>query len=265
MTIPASKVKALCTSSEVALVRASRKPELEQLSHAEVKRLAVRARKLFDKWQGLGRGQSRDRLRQTGSSSTDANTELKVQIFRETLDSFEARLAKLDASAAPKGKAAKPIRKKDRVADHRANRAVVRKGLNLVEELLDAGKLQRGKASKPAAAPKSKSPAKAAAQPVATKAVTKSKAPAAKKPAPSKPAPLKGSKAVAAATEVRLTGKLAVPSKAPTKLAAVSATKQLKAATAAKQSRVVRSGKLTRMAGHVGARGKRSQARRDSK
>ena len=79
MTIPASKVRSCCTSSETALVRASRKGELEQLSHAALKRLAVRAGTLSDKWRDLGRGQSRVRRRKVGFGEIDANTKLKAQ------------------------------------------------------------------------------------------------------------------------------------------------------------------------------------------
>ena len=139
MTISASKVKSLCTSSEIALVRASRKPELEQLSAAEVKRLAVRARKLFDKWQGLGRGQSRERRRQTGSSALDPNMRIKSQIFREALESFEAHLAKLGSSVAHGANTSRPKTKKIRSSGHRTARAAIRKGMTSVKTLLNAG------------------------------------------------------------------------------------------------------------------------------
>ena len=46
---------------------------------------------------------------------------------------------------------------------------------------------------------------------------------------------------------------------------AFSPADQRKAMTAAKKSRVIRSGKTTRTLGHVAARGKRTQAKRDSK
>ncbi len=61
MTVPAAKVKALCTASEVSLVRSSRKAELAQLDGAEVKKLAILARQLRDKWRDLNRRQSRAR------------------------------------------------------------------------------------------------------------------------------------------------------------------------------------------------------------
>ncbi len=136
-TISASKVKLLCTRSEIAIVRASRKPQLEQLSAAEVKRLVVRTRKLFDKWQSLGRGQSRARRRKIGSSALDTNMRLKSQIFRDALQSFEAQLAKLDFSVAPSANTSRPKIKKARTRGHRTTRAAIRKGMTSVKDLLN--------------------------------------------------------------------------------------------------------------------------------
>ena len=140
MAISKSKIMSLCTKSEVELVRASRKPELEQLSAAEVKRLAVRTRKLVGKWQGLSRGQSRTRQRQTGSSAVDPNTQLKSQIFSEALGRFEAQLAKLDSSAAPSTNAARPKTSKVRKSGHRTERAAIRKDIAEVKALLKGGR-----------------------------------------------------------------------------------------------------------------------------
>ncbi len=160
MPVPAAKVKSLCSPSETELVRASRKPELAELTPAEVKRLAVLRRKLFDKWQGLGRGQARARTRQVGLGTADANTELKVQIFREALTSFEARLAQLDGSThspAKKPPAKKPAAKKHsakkhsakpkaaRAVEHRAARASVRKALSAVEDSLKRDGIKKKK------------------------------------------------------------------------------------------------------------------------
>src|SRR5580765_2623151 len=112
MTISAAKIKAICTREETALVRASRKPELDKLSKAEIKRLAVRARKLHDKWQGLGRGQSRSKRRAVGTSGVDPNTRLKAQIFREAIERFESQLKAPVARSAAKGP--RPKTKKQR-------------------------------------------------------------------------------------------------------------------------------------------------------
>lgn len=145
MTVPAAKVRSLCTGAEVALVRASRKPELEQLSQAAAKRLALRARKLFDKWQDLSRGQSRARARQLGAGAVDENTALKAQIFRDALTSFETKLAKCEASLASGAKKPRPKTKTDRAVEHRASRAAIRKGMTAVEDLLKSNKRKKKK------------------------------------------------------------------------------------------------------------------------
>ena len=143
MVVPASKVRTLCSSSEVALVRASRKGGLEVIDQAQVKRYAVQARKLFDKYQDLGRSQSRTKSRQVGFGDAAANTQLKAQIFREALESFEARLAKLGPASASPAKKSKPKVTKDRAAEHRSDRAAVRKGMNAVESLLNTRKRKK--------------------------------------------------------------------------------------------------------------------------
>ena len=183
----------------------------------------------------MGRGQSRNNRRATGKSDLAENTRIKEQIFRDALDAFEAQLAK-PAVAAP---AAKPIppTSKERSSEHRATRAAIRKGLTATEDLLNT------KAAK-------KKPARVKTTVVA---------------APSSPAP---KKRVTATTKVpaALSAEAATAAKPrPVKAVAISPSKQRAATAAAKQSRVVRSGKTTRMFGHVNARGKRTQARRDTK
>jgi hypothetical protein len=129
MTVSTAKVSTLCTSSELALVMSSRPPELSQLSQFELKRLAIRARNLCDKSLDQGRSQARAKSRRMGSGSVAERTLLKKQIFADALKSFEARLAKLEAAAAPAAARPRPKTKKIRNASHRATRAKVRKGL----------------------------------------------------------------------------------------------------------------------------------------
>ena len=138
MTIPVSKVRSLCTSAEVALVRASRKGELGHLSYAQVKRLAVRARALLEKWQDLGRHQSRARSLKVGFGDVGPKTRLKEQIFREALTRFEERLAKLDVAAASPAHQARPKTKKVRNAGHRSARAAIRKDIGAAKRSLKA-------------------------------------------------------------------------------------------------------------------------------
>ncbi|HEY2837829.1 MAG TPA: hypothetical protein VGJ26_01680 [Pirellulales bacterium] len=185
MAIPASKVRAICTESEAALVRASRKSELDQLSHAEVQALLAQARKLFRKWRDLGRGQARARSQKVGFGEKDANTKLKVKLFDDTVKTLEARLAKLDPSASPVTKA--PPTKQDRNAEHRATRAAIRKGMTATEDLVNEAKFKARKGI-------GKSAAKITTKPAAK--------PAAKKNAVAKSAPVKS---VAAAPSVKAT------------------------------------------------------------
>jgi hypothetical protein len=235
MTVAASKVNSVCTAAEAALVRASRKPVLEKLTAAELKRNIARARKLFDKWQGQGRTQARTQVCREGTPDLESNTKLKAQIFREALDSFEARAAKLSVSGKPASKD-----KRSRAAEHRTRRAAVRKGMTAT---LDVVNSQRA-AAKPA-----KKKAKPIAQPTATKSAAK---PA---PADGKQAKKTGAKQAALPASSTQLAPLVTPSPA----------KQLRATTVAKQSRIAKSGKTTRVVGHVSARGRRAQARRDSK
>jgi hypothetical protein len=243
MTVPASKVRSCCTTSEVALVRASRKGQLEQLSQAELKRLAVRARSLFDKWRGLGRGQSRARSRKVGFGDLDANTGLKAQIFRDALHGFEAQIEKLAGSAAPAAKAAKPKLKRHRTAEHRSARAAVRKGMTAVEDLLNTPGQRRKKPAASAAPAPASSP----------------------KPAPVVSEPKIAASPTKPTRKVRSAAKAAQPAKRPSKVPAIDPAKQRQAISAAKKSRVVRSGTTTRTFAHAASRGKRMQARRDSR
>lgn len=243
MSVPAAKVKAICSSSEAALVRASRGPELAQLTPARVKQHAERARKLTTKWEGLVREQSRAHGRQTGVSGADANTQLKAEIFREALNAFEAKL-KASEKAATSTAARAASTKRSRTAAHRTTRAAVRQDLK-------AEKLSRNLTAKKArsAAKKGSPPTKAAPKPAAK--VESAPQPAGK-PAVKSARPRAKAKAVRAVSAILATSK-------------VAPAKQLRAKTAAKQARIAQSGKVTRAVGHTLARGQRAQARRDAK
>lgn len=237
MPVPAAKVKAVCSEDEAALVRASRKPHLEQHAVAEIKKLAARARKLFDKWHDQSRTQARGKSRSAGFGEAAANTALKADIFRHALESFEARLAKLVKSGSAKP-AAKTVSKRERSAEHRATRAGVRDELKQ-EKLARAEKTRKAKA-------KVKAKAKPVEIPPAEMASAEATAPPLTPPKPkksTKPAPLS----------------------AHPQAIGLNPKQQLKATTAAKQARVQVAGKLTRSLGHTTARGKRKQAARDSR
>jgi len=235
MTIPKSTVRSLCTNSEVALVRASRKGEIEKLSRSQLKRFAVSARKHFDKWRDLSRRQARTRSR-LDSGALGANTKLKAQIFREALDSFQARSTELEAVNAPAAKKSQRKTKRDRSAEHRTTRAAVRKGMTAVEDLLHA-EVHKGQKRTVAA------PVPSSSQ---------------RKPGPAKRQPKR------TASRVRRQVKNVSLTKRGTNVVPVSSHEQRDVITAQK-SRAARSGQLKRVRAHISSRGRRSQARRDAK
>jgi len=253
MTIAASRVKALCTPAEIALIRASRKGQLENLGPDVLKKNAAQAKKLADKWRDLGRGQSRARSRATGLGEHDSNTKVKEQIFRDALVAYEAQLASVTAAGTPAPKGAKAKTKRDRNAEHRATRAAVRKGMAAVEDLLNA---EKPRPKKPSSA-KAKSSAAKAPTPAPTPAPVAAKA---APPAAAQPVESKKPKFVAPRG-----AKAPPPRPAQRGIAVVTAVDQRKAVTAAKKSRIARSGKTTRLAAHIKSHGKRTQARRDAK
>jgi hypothetical protein len=181
---------------------------------------------------------------------------MKVEIFREARATLEARLEKIGAAVAAGATRVPTPRHKtkvDRNAEHRITRAAVRKGMIAVEDLLNAGR----KRVKPAAE------TKVAA---GTKAKAKKTSKACAKRAKAKPlAPVALAKLDLASVASHGAKKGTAPAKIAGLAARVSPAKQRAATTAAKQSRVVRSGKTTRMLGHMVSQGKRSQARRDAK
>jgi hypothetical protein len=147
MAIPAAKVKSVCSASEAALVRASRRGEIEQLSPTRLKQLAGRAKKLTDKWKDLSRSRSRTLGRSLGTADAEANTLLKAQIFEEALKNFEARLAKVAEPSTKAGQSVAPKRttKKARAIEHRAKRAGTRKELAAKQVKLNASPRKKSK------------------------------------------------------------------------------------------------------------------------
>ncbi len=234
MPVPAAKVKALCTASEAARCCASRKAELEKLDGAEVKKLAILARQLRDKWRDLNRRQSRARGPKNDPHAADTNSHVKEEIFRDAHARFEERITELQKAGVSTNAEPRTNTKKHRGAEHRAACAAVRKGMTAAEDLLNAEKRR--------AAPRRPAPSK----PVAA-------------PAPAAPKEI-------AADQAAATKPAAKPAKScPLVSAVLSKGKQQHAVAAAKQARVAKSGKTTRLRAHVKSQGKRTQARRDGK
>jgi hypothetical protein len=305
MSLSLDEVRLLCTKAEYSLVAESRTPAIEQLTAMKLKTNTANARKLVDKWQKLARGQSRDESRKTGEPDLASKTYTKHQVMHEALEAHQARLAVAATTATVEASAKKLTPRERtasaRVARQSARTELqgVKKTVNKVAK---ARSIQAAKKAAPVkatpvkatpvkatpvkatpvkaasvkAAPVKAAPVKAApvkAAPVkaaAVKASTK-KAPAAKSEAVKKTLVKTAAKRTAKRAEVASSAPaLAVPKKVvktTAKPGIVAATPAAKAqlAASAKSNRVKLSNRSSNIAGHVSAKGKRAQAKRDSK
>lgn len=295
MSLSLDEVRLLCTKAEYALVAESRTPAIEQLTAMKLKTNTANARKLVDKWQKLARGQSRDESRKTGEPDLASKTYTKHQVMHEALEAYQARLA-VAATTATVEASAKKLTPRERTASARVARQSARTELQGVKKTVNkvakARSIQAAKKAAPVkatpvkatpvkaapvkAAPVKAAPVKAApvkATPVkaaAVKASTK-KAPAAKSEAVKKTLVKTAAKRTAKRAEVAASAPvLATPKKVvktTAKPGIVAATPAAKAqlAASAKSNRVKLSNRSSNIAGHVSAKGKRAQAKRDSK
>jgi len=295
MSLSLDEVRLLCTKAEYALVAESRTPAIEQLTAMKLKTNTANARKLVDKWQKLARGQSRDESRKTGEPDLASKTYTKHQVMHEALEAYQARLA-VAATTATVEASAKKLTPRERTASARVARQSARTELQGVKKTVNkvakARSIQAAKKAAPVkatpvkaapvkaapvkAAPAKAAPAKAApvkATPVkaaAVKASTK-KAPAAKSEAVKKTLVKTAAKRTAKRAEVAASAPaLAAPKKVvktTAKPGIVAPTPAAKAqlAASAKSNRVKLSNRSSNIAGHVSAKGKRAQAKRDSK
>jgi len=290
MSLSLDEVRLLCTKAEYSLVAESRTPAIEQLTAMKLKTNTANARKLVDKWQKLARGQSRDESRKTGEPDLASKTYTKHQVMHEALEAYQARLA-VAATTATVEASAKKLTPRERTASARVARQSARTELQGVKKTVNkvakARSIQAAKKAAPVkatpvkAAPVKPAPVKAApvkatpvkATPVkaaAVKASTK-KAPAAKSEAVKKTLVKTAAKRTAKRAEVAASAPaLAAPKKVvktTAKPGIVSATPAAKAqlAGSAKSNRVKLSNRSSNIAGHVSAKGKRAQAKRDSK
>jgi len=295
MSLSLDEVRLLCTKAEYALVAESRTPAIEQLTAMKLKTNTANARKLVDKWQKLSRGQSRDESRKTGEPDLASKTYTKHQVMHEALEAYQARLA-VAATTATVEASAKKLTPRERTASARVARQSARTELQGVKKTVNkvakARSIQAAKKAAPVkatpvkaapvkaapvkATPVKAAPAKAApvkATPVKTAAVKAStkKAPAAKSEAVKKTLVKTAAKRTAKRAEVAGSAPaLAAPKKVvktTAKPGIVAPTPAAKAqlAASAKSNRVKLSNRSSNIAGHVSAKGKRAQAKRDSK
>ncbi|MBX3425262.1 MAG: hypothetical protein KF688_06245 [Pirellulales bacterium] len=255
-----AQAKELCTPAELSLVRASLDAATKSKSAGEITKLATRARSLADKWNGLAVKQRRAAQQAKGAREVEVakRSEAKAALFTAARARLERLAAAAATSGAPTRSAATKPSKRKRAAGHRAVRAAVRAKLDEVRDELS-----------PSAANASPAPAKKAKKKTAKKkgAAPKSGPAAAKKT--KKKVAKKGTKSTAA--KKKATKKSVTSTPAPKKAVGLTSAKVAKtpklrkAESAVKQARIQVSGKSTRVRGHVSARGKRAQGRRDGR
>ncbi len=271
------ELKQLFTASELKLIESSRPPTLAKLSEAKLKKQITLTRQARDKWRDQSTRQRRDAQRAQGSRVTDAAARSadKNKVLTKALNDLQKQLDKIKAGAAEPGAKApapKGPSKQKRAAGHRESRAEVRALLEEKRTKLtgaSAGKKTATKKvakktvakkktatkkvvkktpTKQGAAKKAVGKKKVAAKIVAVSAVSGAAPPAAKK---------KTAKKNSAASSQSPTGQSARLNLNPAD--------QRGAKTKAKKARIQQSGLTTRTRGHISARGKRSQGRRDSR
>jgi hypothetical protein len=242
-----AKAKQLCTAAEMEIVNASKTPALRKLTEKELKAHITQARKLRDKWRDVSTTQRRKTQQEQRSRTTDKNerSQEKADLFGAVLARFESRLEHVSQSEATtaNGASRKSPTKKERTVGHREERAATRKKLK--EERPEPA--AAGNASPPPETTTRTSTAAETRTESGTPAVKTTDNGGAAQPAASRPK----SRASLMSKGVKRYGELAE--------------KQQAARTAAKQARIQASGLTTRTRGHVSARGKRAQARRDAK
>lgn len=262
MAISMGRAKALCTATELDVVRASTRQEIGNLTAARLRQKETQARKLRDKWRDQATSQKRSTQAKVGSRDADynKNSAEKAELFDEVLSRFSAQLAKQEAAGETPGPMGRRRSTKTaRSHTHRAARAEVRGELaEAKRELKGKAKTKKkaGAALAPAAPPKKAKPVAVAAPvkaPEPAKAVAAESVPIAEPPKKAKrPKPVVGVHASAIEAGRKAQG------------LRVTKQSQLAARTAAKQDRLKASG-MIRIQKNRSAANKRSQGRRDSR
>ena len=121
----------LLSRAERELVESSNGQQLAALTEKELKRVATRARTLYDKWSKQLRGQARSAKATNRSAAETANarTSDKVTVIAEALGRFEARLEELASSVigAVTGQPAAKKAAKKKVATKTAKKKIAKK------------------------------------------------------------------------------------------------------------------------------------------
>jgi len=257
-----SHISDLFTAAERKLLDSSIGASLAKATHAQIDAAAAKARTLRDKWRDLSAAQGRVSKRGSGDrTGVPARSVEKATAFHECVERFETRLAELV------GGFGGAIRKTTTARAKARDKTI-------------AGRKARRTAIKPEAPAPRVKPIPAPA-PIAKVAVPKSrpaKVARKAKPAPaSKPAAVPAAPTavavppVAAPRTVRTISKkthidrLGVSGRTGTQSVRLDQAKQRSALTDAKAGRLALKGADTRRAAHTMSRGKKNQARRDSR
>jgi hypothetical protein len=262
--LKSEELKQLLTAAELKLVESSQQPTLAKLSEAKLKKQIALTRKARDKWRDQSTRQRREVQRAQGSRVTDAaaRSASKNEILTKALNDLQEQLDKIGSGAvAPGTKPPSPKgpSKEKRSRGHRETRAEVRatleeKRINLTGTRATAGATKKKVAKKPAAIVGTVSEKKTAKKKAVAKAPQK-KSPS--KKSPSKKAPSK--KAPSKKTTIKNASFKSIPA------LNLDPSDQRATKTKAKKARIKQAGLTTRTRGHISARGRRAQGRRDSR
>lgn len=276
MAIGMTLARQICSKPELELVLSSTSQEISKLDARALRSKIVRARNLRDKWRDLTSEQSRQtkQKRPARVGESNARSVEKAQLFDETLNRFQTRLDRMEKQEAAgdakltgkSGSTRKTPPRAVRSAAHRAVRSVVRETLNE----------QKRERNVPPARPAKKSATPAGSNTDATtvdqSASASATASTGRKTSGRKTTGSTGRKREAkSATVVKSAGKKAVSKPVGKKGQeaagagiVMSDSKNLAARTAARKSAFKRGG-ATKIQAHVGAQGRRSQARRNKR
>lgn len=295
MSVDRRTAKALCTADEFKIYELSQPAKLKKLTQVELRDLIVRSRTLRKKWTDLSRGQRRASQAAKGGRQNDENarSKRKAELFSEVHNSFVNYLEKVKSGEAelPTGKKPPQVPRQDRKIVNRAVRSITQDQLDQVKGKINRSNRASEGTTVKKAKPKSKSATgaarttkkassvKSASSSGATKKTAVKSRAAASSPAKKKSAKLKRPALTAARKKAFAKRAEIVSATAPKKLVSSKANRgpevdQIsKAGVSARNrsphakataTRVARGG-ATRIQGHVSAKGKRSQARRDKK
>ncbi len=256
-----SKARELCTAGEWSLVNASSPGNIRKLSESQLRKHVEQSRKLRDKWKDQSAKQRREVQKTQKARATDkaGRSKEKSELFRAVLSRFEEQLATRFGKETVGGSAASRSSKPQRTQGHKRQRSQVK------EELAQK---RTASAPKTAAKPKTTAKAKTAAKSKVT-AIPKTAA----KSKTAKPQQAEQEATSQTPPPAKSSGAALKPSKRTSLVSAAAAnegltpvrSKQRKANRAANLGKVEASGLTSRIRGHVSARGKRNQARRDSR